>query len=281
MPPCPRLAPSVNRPRVGCPLERCIAWNGPTPAAARHPLGSSVRSALHPPSSLAAVLLLRTFCLAVAVIACSTPEPARSGAAPAATSATAAASPVSAGDSTTLLAKADRGRIQGDSSAKLWLVIVSDFQCPYCRQWHDEVFATVVRDYVATAKLRIAYVNLPLGMHANALPAAEAAMCTSVQGRFWQMHDALFRTQDQWEKLPDPKKMFDSLAVSVGVDPGVYRSCIESNATRAMVEADARRVDDAGVRATPTFFIGDTRLEGAVPLPEFRAALDKALAGAR
>ncbi|NUQ19974.1 MAG: thioredoxin domain-containing protein [Gemmatimonadaceae bacterium] len=227
------------------------------------------------------MLLLRTFCLAVAFTACSTPEPARSAASPAATAATTAASPASATDSATLLAKADRGRIQGDSAAKLWLVIVSDFQCPYCRQWHDEVFATVVRDYVATGKLRIAYVNLPLAMHANALPAAEAAMCTSVQGRFWQMDDALFRTQDQWEKLPDPKRIFDSLAVSVGVDPAAYRSCVESNAMRAMVEADARRVDDAGVRATPTFFLGDTRLEGAIPLPEFRAAIDKALAGTR
>lgn len=228
------------------------------------------------------VLPLRALCLALAFSACSTPEPARSGgASPAATRDASTGSVTPATDSTTVLAKADRGRIQGDSTAKLWLVIVSDFQCPYCRQWHDEVFATVVRDYVATGKVRIAYVNLPLSMHANALPAAEAAMCTSVQGRFWQMHDALFRTQDRWEGLADPKPMFDSLAVSVGVNATAYRSCVESKATRAMIAADARRVDDAGVRATPTFFIGDTRLEGAIPLPEFRAALDKALADAR
>ena len=231
---------------------------------------------------LSAVLPLRALCLAVALSACSTPEPARSGGASPAATRDASPAPVTpATDSATVLAKADRGRIQGDSTAKLWLVIVSDFQCPYCRQWHDEVFATVVRDYVATGKVRIAYVNLPLSMQQNALPAAEAAMCTAVQGRFWQMHDALFRTQDRWEGLPDPKPMFDSLAVSVGAEPAAYRSCVESKATRAMIEADARRVDDAGVRATPTFFIGDTRLEGAVPLPEFRAALDKALAGAR
>ena len=231
---------------------------------------------------LSAVLPLRTLCLAVALSACSTPEPARSGAAsPAATRDASPGQVTPPTDSATVLAKADRGRIQGDSTAKLWLVIVSDFQCPYCRQWHDEVFATLVRDYVATGKVRIAYVNLPLSMHQNALPAAEAAMCTAVQGRFWQMHDALFRTQDRWESLPDPRPMFDSLAASVGVEPASYRSCVESKATRPMIEADARRVDDAGVRATPTFFIGDTRLEGAIPLPEFRAALDKALAGAR
>ena len=226
---------------------------------------------------LPALLPLRALCLAVAFSACSTPEPARSGGA----SPASVASSEAASDSANVLARADKGRIQGDSSAKLWLVIVSDFQCPYCRQWHDEVFASVVRDYVATGKVRIAYVNLPLSIHANAVPAAEAAMCTSAQGRFWQMHDALFRTQESWERLADPKPLFDSLAVSVGADPAAYRSCVQSGATRPMIEADARRVDDAGVRATPTFFIGDTKLEGAVPLPEFRAALDKALAGAR
>ena len=230
---------------------------------------------------LPALLPLRALCLAVALSACSTPEPARSGSAAPAAGPAAAASSASASDSASILALADKGRIQGDSSARLWLVIVSDFQCPYCRQWHDEVFATVVRDYVATGKVRIAYVNLPLSIHPNAVPAAEAAMCASVQGRFWQMHDALFRTQESWERLPDPKPLFDSLAVSVGADPAAYRSCIQSGATRPMIEADARRVDDAGVRATPTFFIGDTKLEGAVPLPEFRAALDRALAGAR
>lgn len=184
-------------------------------------------------------------------------------------------------DSSTVLAKADQGRIRGDSSAKLWLIMVSDFQCPYCRQWHDEVFATVIRDYVATGKVRIAYLNYPLSGHKNAMPAAEAAMCASVQGKFWEMHDAIFRTQDQWAELADPKTMFDSLATSLGVAPGPYRACVESDATRPMILADQARATTAGVKATPTFFLGNDQIEGAVPLPEFRAALDRALAGAR
>jgi len=186
-----------------------------------------------------------------------------------------------ANDSTTVLGKADQGRIRGDSSAKLWLIMVSDFQCPYCRQWHDEVFATVIRDYVATGKVRLAYLNYPLSGHQNAMPAAEAAMCASVQGKFWDMHDAIFRTQNQWAELANPTPVFDSLAASVGVAPGPYQTCLGSHATRPMILADQARATTAGVRATPTFFIGSDQIEGAVPLPEFRAALDKALAGAR
>lgn len=227
----------------------------------------------------------RTLLIAAALAACSAPEPssAHSPAPTAAGPTTSAASALAtrASDSSSVLAKADQGRIRGDSSAKLWLVMVSDFQCPYCRQWHDEVFATVIRDYVATGKVRIAYLNYPLSGHKNAMPAAEAAMCASVQGKFWEMHDAIFRAQGQWAELADPKAMFDSLATSVGVAAGPYRSCIESNATRPMILADQARATTAGVNATPTFFLGSDQIEGAVPLPEFRAALDKALAGAR
>ncbi|MFL5563082.1 MAG: DsbA family protein [Gemmatimonadaceae bacterium] len=230
------------------------------------------------------MLSTHTIFLAAALVACSAPETsARTAAAAGSARPATTTSPATptATDSSSLLGKADQGRIRGDSSAKLWLIMVSDFQCPYCRQWHDEVFATVMRDYVATGKVRIAYLNFPLGIHPNAMPAAEAAMCASVQGKFWEMHDAIFRTQDQWAGLPDPRPVFDSLATTVGVSPSAYRSCVESRATRPMILADQQRASVAGVRATPTFFIGNGQLEGAVPLPEFRAALDKALADTR
>ena len=216
--------------------------------------------------------------IAAALAACSTPEPhARSGSDSPRVLEAAATPRLSEKDSTTILAKADRGRIRGDSTAKLWVVMVSDFQCPYCRQWHDEVFATVVRDYVERGKIRIAYLNFPLSGHANAIPAAEAAMCAAVQGKFWEMHDAIFRTQSHWAGLSDPKPVFDSLALSTGVAAQPYRACVQSGATRAMIEADEQRASAAGVKATPTFFIGAETIEGAVPLADFQSALDKAL----
>ena len=226
----------------------------------------------------------RTLRVVAALAACSAPEPSTRAANASPTPASAATAQPSTGaksDSASLLSKADQGRIRGDSSAKLWVVMVSDFQCPFCRQWHDEVFATVARDYVATGKIRVAYLNFPLSGHQNAMPAAEAAMCASVQGKFWEMHDAIFRTQNRWAGLADPKAMFDSLATSVGVAADPYRSCIAAGATRAMIAADQQRAGSAGVKATPTFFIGSEQIEGAVPLPEFRAALDRALASTR
>ena len=109
------------------------------------------------------------------------------------------AAPLRAQDSAITKA-ADKGRATGNPAAAIWLVEVSDFQCPWCKKFHDETFATVKKEYVDSGKIRLAYLNLPLSMHANAMPAAIAAMCASAQGKFWEMHDKLFDTQQTWEK---------------------------------------------------------------------------------
>ncbi|MGQ0641881.1 MAG: DsbA family protein, partial [Gemmatimonadaceae bacterium] len=96
------------------------------------------------------------------------------------------------------LAKGDLARIQGAPSAKTWFVIVSDFQCPYCKQWHDSAGEALRREYVATGKIRVAYVNYPLGQHRHAVATAEAAMCAGLQDKFWEYHDALFAAQKRW-----------------------------------------------------------------------------------
>src|SRR3954468_18867929 len=110
------------------------------------------------------------------------------------------------------ITRADLARIQGSPSAPLWVIEVSDFQCPYCKQWHDQTYNAFIDQYVKTGKVRLAYVNFPLGIHAHAFPAAEAAMCAGVQNKFWPMHDSLFASQGRWESGADPKATFDSLA---------------------------------------------------------------------
>src|SRR5687767_8420659 len=93
------------------------------------------------------------------------------------------------------IAAADKGRIAGEDAAKTWVIIASDFQCPFCRQWHSESYKALVDEYVRTGKVKVAYINYPLGQHQNAVPTALAAMCASAQNKFWQYHDALFNTQ--------------------------------------------------------------------------------------
>jgi protein-disulfide isomerase len=201
------------------------------------------------------------------ILACS-----KSSSASAATTSSAVSGPDSA-----LLSRADHARILGSATAAVWVVEVSDFQCPYCRQFHDESYAELKRAYVDSGKVRLAYVNFPLSMHRNAFAASETAMCAAAQDKFWQMHDALFTTQKRWEALPAPQPMFDSLAAAQGVDLTAFRKCVSGHITKPMIEADIDRATKAGVQSTPTFLIGGMMVTGAQPVANFRHAIDSAL----
>jgi len=172
--------------------------------------------------------------------------------------------------------KADLARIQGSPDAPVWVIEISDFQCPYCKQWHDETYSVLRDEFVRTGKVRLAYINFPLAQHQFAWPAAESAMCAGAQGKFWEMHDALFNTQSRWEVLPSPATFFDSLARAQGVDSGRWRQCIQSGKMRAWIQADHDRAQTAGAASTPSFIIGDKLLVGAQPIEEFRRAIDSA-----
>ncbi|HTD82462.1 MAG TPA: thioredoxin domain-containing protein [Gemmatimonadaceae bacterium] len=175
------------------------------------------------------------------------------------------------------ITRADLARIQGSSTAPLWVIEVSDFQCPYCKQWHDQTYPQFLNQYVKTGKVRLAYVNFPLGIHVHAFPAAEAAMCAAAQDKFWPMHDALFATQAHWESLPSPSPVFDSLAQATGVDMKRWRDCVSSGKMRPLIQADHDRAQRAGASATPSFMIGDKLLAGAIPLNELQQAIDSAM----
>jgi len=180
---------------------------------------------------------------------------------------------------------ADLGRIQGSPSARVWLVEVSDLQCPFCKEWHDQTYPAVYAEYVKTGKVRMAYVNFPLPEHQNAQAAATAAMCASAQGKFWPVHDSLFASQAQWENLPDPGSYFNGVMARAGVNMTAYHTCLTSPAIQALISADKDRAERAGVGATPTFLInagGKTMppIEGAVPLADIQHALNAALAAA-
>ena len=173
--------------------------------------------------------------------------------------------------------KADLARIQGSPNAPVWVIEVSDFQCPFCKQWHDETYPVLRDEFVRTGKVRLAYVNFPLAQHQYAWPAAESAMCAGAQGKFWEMHDALFNTQSKWEALPAPATFFDSLARAQGVDVARWRQCVQSGKMKTWIQADHDRAQTAGAASTPSFMIGDKLLVGAQPIAELRRAIDSAL----
>jgi protein-disulfide isomerase len=177
----------------------------------------------------------------------------------------------------TISDRADRGRILGDSTASTWVIMVSDFQCPYCKQWHDAQFAAV-QEYGVKNRVRVAFLNFPLSIHPNAMPASETAMCSAVQGKFWPVHEGLFATQKRWESMPNATALFDSIATAAGVNVALYKTCISKHLTVPLIEADRERGRQAGVKSTPTFFVGSQALEGADA--DIKSAIEATLAKA-
>lgn len=179
---------------------------------------------------------------------------------------------------TALLRRADLARIRGSNEAAVWLVVISDFQCPFCKRWHEETAPRLERTYVRTGKVRIAYLNYPVNTHRNAPPAHELAMCAAEQGRFWPAADALFASQDAWKGLLDPTAHFDSLAGRLALDRTRLTRCLQSGVTRDLVRADYERSARIGVTSTPSFLIDGRPVVGAQPYEIFAQVIDEALA---
>jgi protein-disulfide isomerase len=152
---------------------------------------------------------------------------------------------------------------------------MSDFECPYCRDFALETMPALDREYVRPGKVRFTFINLPLtGVHQHAVAAAEVAMCAARQGKFWRVHDKLFQRQSRWSALRDPAPYLLALADSAGVNHSRLAACVTSGATRAAIEADAAAAHRAGAQKTPTFYIEGGLIDGAAPLAVFREVLD-------
>lgn len=223
--------------------------------------------------------LLATSLFAVALMACGAAdaEPRRAETASPSTHGAASAAD-SARDA--LIARADLGRIKGSDSASVWLVVISDFECPFCKRWHDETAPRIDQAYVRTGKARVAYLNFPLNTHPNAQPAHEFAMCAAEQGEFWRAADRLFATQDLWKRRRDAAAYFDSLGVALRFDMPRLRACVGGGVLKELIAADYQRSVRIGVGSTPTFLVGDQAIIGAQPYEAFAAALDAAIAAA-
>ena len=166
-------------------------------------------------------------------------------------------------------------RAKGRADAPVTVYEMSDFQCPYCREFALGTMPVLEREYIQAGKVRFVYINLPLtSVHKNAAAAAEVALCAARQQRFWAMHDLLFRHQDQWAALPSPRAYLLALGDSAGLDRAGLDRCVASGATAADVRADAERARRSGATSTPTFYIEGALLEGAAPVTVFRAVLD-------
>ncbi len=193
-----------------------------------------------------------------------------------------AARPAAAAPERVTVSVAD-GPALGNPQAPVTMVEFTDFQCPFCSSFHKSTFPALKKDFIDTGKVRYVVRDLPLEFHANALKAAQAAHCAGEQGRYWAMHDVLFRNSARLEAA-----RIAGYAAKAGVEPAKFAECIASERHLAGIRASGDDAARLGLSGTPSFVIGKTqakpvvegeKLIGAQPLPTFVAALQAAAGG--
>jgi protein-disulfide isomerase len=166
----------------------------------------------------------------------------------------------------------------GRAEAPLTIVEFTDYQCPYCRRFQAETFPRLKHDWIDPGKVRFVVRDLPLEIHSSARFSAEAAHCAGAQGKFWPMHDALLRKDQQ---LSEPAVM--QLAAALGLNSAQLKACVESARYESAIAQNADQASALGLQGTPGFIVGRSNgrevtgvvLEGAQPYADFDTLLKR------
>lgn len=176
----------------------------------------------------------------------------------------------------------------GSAHAAVVLEEWSDYLCPYCGRHFHATYPQLLEQYVRPGKVRLVFRDFPLdGLHPTSARGHMAARCAAEQGaaKFWEMHRQLFTRQSDWSRLPDPAAFLADMAQAIGLDPGAYAACMNSEETAATIATSVEAGRALGYNGTPSFRFLTGRdetafkLEGAQPLERFSRIADPLLAG--
>jgi len=159
----------------------------------------------------------------------------------------------------------------GPEAAPVKLVLFSDFECPYCRDFKDTLME-ITENY--SGKVQLVFFQFPLNaIHPNAQRAAEASLCARDQNRFWEMHDMLF---DNQRSLSEENILRQATSLD-GFDSAKFRECLSSGRHKTEILQDLRAAAAAGADSTPTLFINGLYLSGGQPYDAVATIIDKEL----
>lgn len=143
--------------------------------------------------------------------------------------------------------------IEGQGKSGVTLVEYGDYQCPFCGQAYQPVKEAVAN---LNEQIRFQFRNYPLpNLHQNAFAAARAAEAAGLQNKFWEMHDALYESQDQWSNLGDPSNYFVQLAQKLGLNQTTFKADYGSGKVNNLINADQAEGNKLKVQGTPAFFL--------------------------
>ncbi len=172
----------------------------------------------------------------------------------------------------------------GSASAKVTIMEISDYQCPFCKRQTQQIFPQIQAEYIKTGKAQYIFVDYPIAqLHPTAARSHEAAICAGEQGKYWEMHVSLFNSP-----VAKDDEALVAQAKAIGADPAALQSCLSSGRHTASVQASVARMEQLGISGTPMTVIGLTPppgqplkvlkyVYGAQSFPAFKAAIDSVL----
>lgn len=164
--------------------------------------------------------------------------------------------------------------IRGNKNAKVIITEYSDFQCPACAAYY-ELVKQAHKDF--GDNLAIVYRHFPLRqIHANAEAAALSAEAAGRQGKFWEMHDMIFESQENWKDEKNAQEIFSEYAGKLDLDAERFKLDLNSKELKQKVEADYQSGIKAGVNHTPTFFLNGKEIQNPRSYEEFKQIISNA-----
>jgi protein-disulfide isomerase len=161
----------------------------------------------------------------------------------------------------------------GDENAPITLVEVSDFGCPHCRDFHQLTAPTLREQYVDSGLVK--WVAVPYALRPETVPAANAAMCAAEQGLFVEFTEALYNQPEIEPSLT--RDGFMAAAAEIGLETEAFSTCVANAPYNATIARNQDAARSARVTGTPTFFINNEIVRGALPLDEFERRFDQFL----
>lgn len=180
-----------------------------------------------------------------------------------------------------LLASKAQGYTAGSPDAKVEIIEFADFECPACGNFANVTEPDVRKNLIETGQVRYTFYDFPLlNAHQNTIPASMSAACANDQGKFWEMHDALFMGQIEWNGIAtsNPRKVISVYAGKLGLDMAKWNACMDANTHSERIRANYAFGMTKQVASTPTFFINGQAYPGAMPYDDIKKAVDAALA---
>jgi protein-disulfide isomerase len=171
--------------------------------------------------------------------------------------------------------KGESAHMRGNPDAPVTLEEFGDYECPPCGSIAGFI-DQLVKEY--HPNLKLVFRNFPLPVHKYAREAALAAEAAGLQGRYWEMHDVLYREQTVWSKANNARELFDSYAGMLGLNLHQFKKDMESEKVQERVDSDQQRGNSLGVKSTPTVFINNQEVGPKERTPNgLRATIDAAL----